>query len=98
MNGWIEGEHTSTGTRYNRRGVDAQGNVANFVETEQVCRNISIYVCVYLVRYGNWHVFMQVCVYEGVVTSFTQVRGSIPVDWNQHPDLRCVCAHAHLCT
>lgn len=26
------------GTRYTRRGIDASGNVANFVETEQVCR------------------------------------------------------------
>ncbi len=24
------------GTRYNRRGIDSTGNVANFVETEQV--------------------------------------------------------------
>jgi hypothetical protein len=27
------------GTRYFRRGIDSQGAVANFVETEQVCLN-----------------------------------------------------------
>ena len=30
------------GTRYKRRGVDEEGNVANYVETEQVRRQIFI--------------------------------------------------------
>jgi len=52
------------GTRLFVRGGDEKGNVANYVETEQ------------LVEYG------------GVVTSFVQTRGSIPLFWHQRPDLR----------
>lgn len=47
------------GTRYKTRGVDAMGNVANYVETEEV---VSIN--------GHW-------------MSFVQVRGSIPLIWEQ---------------
>ena len=34
-----------SGTRYRRRGVDTQGNVANFVETEMVLLYLSLYWC-----------------------------------------------------
>jgi hypothetical protein len=51
--------YAMSGTRYNARGLDDEGNVANFVETEQV-------LC-----YRN-HVF-----------SFVQVRGSVPLFWQQ---------------
>jgi phosphatidylinositol-bisphosphatase len=47
------------GTRFNVRGVDDEGHVANFVETEQ------------LVYHDNAY------------TSFVQVRGTLPVFWNQ---------------
>ncbi|MDR3547404.1 MAG: SAC family polyphosphoinositide phosphatase, partial [Candidatus Pacebacteria bacterium] len=47
------------GTRYNARGIDDEGNVANMVETEQI------------VVYGN------------ITYSFVQIRGSVPVFWNQ---------------
>lgn len=47
------------GTRFNVRGVDDDGNVANFVETELILNN-------------NHQVF-----------SFAQIRGSIPVFWEQ---------------
>ena len=48
-----------TGTRYNCRGVDEEGNVANYVETEQV-------------------------VIVGDKTfAYVQVRGSIPIYWEQ---------------
>lgn len=47
------------GTRYKTRGVDSQGNVANYVETEQI---VSIN--------GHW-------------MSFVQLRGSIPLLWEQ---------------
>lgn len=47
------------GTRYNARGVDDDGRVANFVETEQL-------VC-----------------FRGVVTSHVQIRGSVPLFWEQ---------------
>ena len=48
-----------TGTRYNCRGVDDEGNVANFVETEQILT------------------------YGGKMYSFVQIRGSVPVYWEQ---------------
>ncbi|KAH3663838.1 hypothetical protein OGAPHI_005241 [Ogataea philodendri] len=47
------------GTRFNVRGVDDDGNVANFVETE-------------LIYDDEHHVF-----------AYTQIRGSIPVFWEQ---------------
>lgn len=47
------------GTRFNTRGVDDNGNVANFVETETL-----VYI-------------------RSNVLSFVQVRGSVPVFWEQ---------------
>ncbi|CAI8500038.1 unnamed protein product [Pichia kudriavzevii] len=47
------------GTRFNVRGVDDDGNVANFVETELI--------------FTNHH----------YIFAFTQIRGSIPVFWEQ---------------
>ncbi|XP_021918334.1 phosphatidylinositide phosphatase SAC1 isoform X1 [Zootermopsis nevadensis] len=52
------------GTRLFTRGIDVQGNVANFVETEQI------------VEFG------------GDRSSFVQTRGSIPLFWNQLPNLK----------
>ncbi|RPD66400.1 hypothetical protein L226DRAFT_530498 [Lentinus tigrinus ALCF2SS1-7] len=51
------------GLRYQRRGIDDDANVANFVETETVMR---------VEREGLSNVF-----------SHVQVRGSIPLFWNQ---------------
>lgn len=52
------------GVRYRVRGADLLGNVANFVETEQI-----------------------VCNNDGIaLSSFVQVRGSIPVIWQQKGD------------
>ncbi|KAK4105843.1 hypothetical protein N658DRAFT_417551 [Parathielavia hyrcaniae] len=48
------------GTRFNSRGIDDDGNVANFVETETIYWSPS-----------------------GVVFSYAQVRGSVPVFWEQ---------------
>ncbi|KAK9467086.1 SacI homology domain-containing protein [Lipomyces arxii] len=47
------------GTRYNARGVDDEGNVANFVETETI-----LYT-------------------ENFCFSYTQIRGSVPIFWEQ---------------
>jgi hypothetical protein len=52
------------GTRFNIRGADLQGNVANFVETEQ-------FLCS-----------------DGIICSFLQVRGSIPLLWSQYANLK----------
>lgn len=48
------------GTRFNSRGIDDDGNVANFVETEVVL----------------W-------VSPGICFSYVQVRGSVPIFWEQ---------------
>lgn len=52
------------GTRLFMRGIDGQGNVANFVETEQIIER------------------------GGETSSFVQTRGSIPLYWNQYPNLK----------
>lgn len=48
------------GTRYQVRGIDSDGNVANYVETEQVL------------------------IYDQKLSSFVQIRGSIPAFWTQN--------------
>lgn len=52
------------GTRFNSRGIDDDGNVANFVETETIL----------------WSP-------PDLTFSYTQVRGSVPVFWEQNPGL-----------
>ncbi|KAG6041285.1 hypothetical protein E4U41_005113 [Claviceps citrina] len=52
------------GTRFNARGIDDDGNVANFVETETIF-----------------------CSPAGTLFSYVQVRGSVPVFWEQAADL-----------
>lgn len=52
------------GTRFNSRGIDDDGHVANFVETETIYWSPS-----------------------GVLFSYAQVRGSVPVFWEQTPGL-----------
>ncbi|CAK7566179.1 MAG: Inositol-1,4,5-trisphosphate 5-phosphatase 1 [Sporothrix epigloea] len=52
------------GTRFNSRGIDDDGNVANFVETETIYFSPS-----------------------GILFSYVQVRGSVPVFWEQSPGL-----------
>ena len=47
------------GTRYNSRGLDDEGNTANFVETEQLLLT------------------------DSAASSFVQVRGSVPLFWEQ---------------
>lgn len=47
------------GTRYNARGVNDDGHVGNFVESEQIC-DFDDYTC-----------------------SFTEIRGSVPVFWEE---------------
>ncbi|KAF1799276.1 SacI homology domain-containing protein [Mucor lusitanicus] len=62
------------GTRYFSRGIDAQGHVSNFVETEQV------------VLYDGESTSQQVV--GEVELSFVQTRGSIPVYWAQVINLK----------
>ncbi|KAJ5919019.1 hypothetical protein N7466_009962 [Penicillium verhagenii] len=52
------------GTRFNSRGIDDDGNVANFVETELIL----------------W-------VSPGITFSYVQLRGSVPIFWEQTPGL-----------
>lgn len=51
--------HMRVGTRFHARGIDDSGNVANFVETEQLVQA------------------------ENIVISYTMLRGSVPVFWEQ---------------
>ncbi|ATY62048.1 endonuclease Exonuclease phosphatase [Cordyceps militaris] len=52
------------GTRFNSRGIDDDGHVANFVESETIFWSAT-----------------------GTVFSYVQIRGSIPVFWEQAADL-----------
>jgi phosphatidylinositol 3,5-bisphosphate 5-phosphatase len=52
------------GTRYMKRGINEHGNVANFVEVEQIV----------FVNSDQFDVKPQ-------ITSFVQIRGSIPLFW-----------------
>lgn len=56
-----------TGTRFNTRGLDDQGNAVNFVETEQIV------------------IFLQEDTLK--IFSHVQIRGSIPLIWQQKPNL-----------
>eukprot|EP01127_Copromyxa_protea_P020955 TRINITY_DN7085_c0_g1_i1.p1 TRINITY_DN7085_c0_g1~~TRINITY_DN7085_c0_g1_i1.p1 ORF type:complete len:1077 (+),score=183.23 TRINITY_DN7085_c0_g1_i1:182-3232(+) len=49
------------GTRYNSRGINDDGDVSNFVETEQILKT------------------------DGRYMSFVQIRGSVPLFWEQIP-------------
>lgn len=53
------------GTRFNARGIDDDGNVANYVETE----------CIYNSQMHS------------MLSSFTQIRGSVPTFWEQDTTL-----------
>ena len=53
------------GTRFNCRGIDEDGNVANFVETEQILERK-----------------------DDGISSFVQIRGSIPLVWFQRPNYK----------
>lgn len=62
------------GTRYFTRGIDAQGNVSNFNETEQL---------VFLDAVG------QSALIDGQIRlSYVQTRGSVPAYWAEVNDLR----------
>ena len=56
------------GTRYLKRGITSDGNVANDVETEQILEEVS-----------GW-------IDRPKISSFIQIRGSIPVYWSQIQD------------
>jgi len=79
------------GVRFCRRGIDADGNVANFVETEQIVqvdrtlsRVLSIVplcsTCTRAMTFENVCTTLQV---DRMVSSFVCIRGSIPLFWKQ---------------
>jgi len=55
------------GTRFNARGVDHHGNAANFVETEQL-----------IIKHVEFEEMRTT-----FLSSFVQVRGSVPLYWMQ---------------
>lgn len=58
------------GTRYIKRGINAEGFVANYVEVEQIVVNYSLSQDT-----------------RPVVSSFVQMRGSVPTYWMQRPSI-----------
>lgn len=70
--------------RFLKRGIDINGSVANFVETEQILRTASGLTC----SFSQVIICIVICVFlspsihspEG----FDQVRGSLPTFWSQH--------------
>lgn len=61
------------GTRFNSRGIDDDGNVANFVESETIYWSPSTTV-------GESSVNEKAA---GICFSYAQIRGSVPVFWEQ---------------
>jgi hypothetical protein len=66
------------GTRFNSRGIDDDGNVANFVESETIYWSPST---AGLLDPGGYETP------QGVCFSYAQIRGSVPVFWEQAPGL-----------
>ena len=66
------------GTRYFRRGVDNEGHVANFNETEQIL----------LVEAQNSAAAPRSADEFAAQLSFVQIRGSVPVFWGEVNTLR----------
>eukprot|EP00557_Chaetoceros_sp_GSL56_P010250 CAMPEP_0176481760 /NCGR_PEP_ID=MMETSP0200_2-20121128/3003_1 /TAXON_ID=947934 /ORGANISM="Chaetoceros sp., Strain GSL56" /LENGTH=1136 /DNA_ID=CAMNT_0017878009 /DNA_START=42 /DNA_END=3452 /DNA_ORIENTATION=- len=64
-----------TGTRFTKRGADSLGDVANFVETEQIC------IVVNDTMRDKAHVLQE-------VYSHVQTRGSIPLRWSSPTDIK----------
>jgi hypothetical protein len=64
--------HMRSGTRYNARGIDDSGNVANFVETEQMIQMENIVFSYVMIR-GSVPVFWE---QKGMVEDVTISRGS----------------------
>lgn len=65
------------GTRYFRRGIDHDGNVANFNETEQL-------VLVEAPPAAGQHLPADIA----TKLSFVQIRGSVPLFWGEVSNLR----------
>ncbi|KAH8602663.1 SacI homology domain-containing protein [Bisporella sp. PMI_857] len=63
------------GTRFNSRGIDDDGNVANFVESE------TIYWCPTVNGYSQGESVSDKP--GGICFSYAQIRGSVPVFWEQ---------------
>ncbi|KAL2439117.1 Phosphatidylinositol-3-phosphatase SAC1 [Exophiala dermatitidis] len=80
------------GTRYFSRGIDDQGHVANFNETEQVVvlNDVSGPPAGYAGGAGIQNGKVGDPISETQVLSFVQTRGSVPVFWAEINDLRYV--------
>ena len=63
--------HLRCGTRYNARGIDDAGNVANFVETEQIIQMENIVFSYVMIR-GSVPVFWE---QNGMIEDVTISRG-----------------------
>ncbi|KIW20778.1 hypothetical protein PV08_01356 [Exophiala spinifera] len=78
------------GTRYLSRGIDQQGHVSNFNETEQivVLNDVSSQPTGYAGGQGMQNGKVGASVAETQILSYVQTRGSVPVYWTEINDLR----------
>ena len=83
------------GTRLFMRGIDSEGNVANFVETEQIVESngdkYSFVQVRILLSFHFCSLKQKSCAFESLTPSFfisVQTRGSIPLFWYQLPNLK----------
>ena len=75
------------GVRHWRRGADAEGAVANFVETEQIVEIVRLSKTTAEDKSSNAPAKLSRDPRPSVA-SFVQVRGSIPLLWSQIPELK----------
>ena len=83
------------GVRHWRRGADAEGAVANFVETEQIVEIVRLSKATPAEQKSAAAASAASCAPARLsrdprpsVASFVQVRGSIPLLWSQIPELK----------
>lgn len=76
------------GVRHWRRGADAEGAVANFVETEQIVEVVRLSKTEKSTSATNNAPTKLSRDPKPSVASFVQVRGSIPLLWSQIPELK----------
>ena len=63
--------HLKSGTRYNARGIDDNGNVGNFCETEQILQVDNIVISYVMIR-GSVPIFWE---QKGMIEGVTISRG-----------------------
>ena len=81
------------GTRLYRRGIDFSGNVANFVETEQIVefdkmQSSFVQVSTWLPSFARMSCRPRLFNVVYIFFVHAQIRGSIPLYWTQFPNMK----------